>query len=112
MGLKQQIVGTFNTLVTVVEFTAAATAIGSKERTQQTVKQVWAAVHFKNSAEDHNGKIFNINQRSYIMHYDAVIAAKNLQDLAVVDNGLTYYVTGADPKYLGLYILLNTEARA
>lgn len=112
MGVNNQI-SNMQHYVSIVQFTNVKSAIGSKERTQVFVKDVWAALDFKGSSEDAEGKIFNINNRNYIIHQDPDITALNLQDLAVIENGSVYYVTGANTNYLGRnkYIMLNCEYR-
>lgn len=110
--MKQQI-GKLDRFVDIVEFTTAKSAIGSKERTQQAVKSVWAQVDFKSSSEDFEEKVYSINRRNYIIHFDRTISAKLVQDLAVIDESKTYYVIGYDSNYGGreMYMMLSCEYR-
>lgn len=103
--------GKMDRKVEIVEFVSTKNNIGATSRTQQTVKTVWAQLIFKTSGEEFDQKIFSINKRDYVIHYDPDIAAKLLQSLAVVDDGITYYVTGANPDYEGRKkaILLNCK---
>ena len=102
-------IGLMDRRVTIVEFTTVKGTINENTRTQQTVKDVWAQLKFKASNEAIDEKVYSINERDYIVHYDPVITAKLMQDLAVMDDGKLYYVTGANPDYGGRqkYILFN-----
>lgn len=110
MGLKEQI-GKLDRCVEIVEFTAVKDAFNSKTRTQTPIKKVWAQVVFKSSTEDFEEKVYSINKRDYVIHFDPDIAVKFLQDLAVIDDGVTYYVTGVNPDVAGrkMYMLLNCK---
>jgi hypothetical protein len=99
--------------VMLVEFVKTKSAINAVERAEQDVKEVWASVKFKSSSEDFEEKVYSINKRAYIIHYDPTITAKLVQDLAVKDEYKTYYVTGVDAEYGGRkkYIYLECEYR-
>jgi hypothetical protein len=106
-------IGKLDRYVQIVNFTTAKSSINSNTRTKVIVKNVWAKLSFKSSGEQVDQKVFDINKRDYVIHYDTDISSLNLQQLAVEDDGKTYFVTGANPDYGGrqMYILLNTEYR-
>ena len=110
MVLKHQI-GKLDRYVEIVEFTETTNALNATTRVQNSIKNVWAQLKFRNSTEDFDDKVYSINQRDYIIHFDAAIATKLMQNLAVIDGGKTYYVTGVNPDIGGrnMYILLNCE---
>lgn len=112
MAVTEQI-GKLDRYVEVVNFTAVKSVINSKERTQTSVKFVWAQLIVKSSTEEMDHKVTDINKRNYVLHYDEDIASLNLQQLAIVDDSKTYYVTGANPDFGGrkMYMQLNCESR-
>jgi hypothetical protein len=105
--------GKLDRFVSIVKFAVVSDEYNSDERTALEVKKVWAMLSFKSSTEDVQEKVFDINKRDYLIHFDTDITTLNLQDLAVVEDGKTYYVTGANPDYGGrkMYVLLNCEYR-
>ena len=112
MALTSQI-GLMDHYVEVVKFTTTKGALNENSRTQTSIKNVWAAVNFKSSGEDVEEKVYNINRRDYVIHFDADIASEVIQDLAIIDDGFTYYVTGFNSEIKGrkMFILLNCEYR-
>lgn len=112
MAVKE-VIGKLDRFVEIVNFTTVKSVINSNERTQVSVKNVWAQLLVKASSEDVDNKVFDINKRDYVLHYDEDITSLNVQQLAVVEDGKTYYVTGANTDYLGrkMYMLLNCEYR-
>lgn len=106
-------IGKLDRYVEIVNFTTVKSDINTQERTQVSVKKVWAQLMVKSSSEDFEQKVFDINKRDYVIHYDQDIAALNLQQLAVVEDSKIYYVTGANADYGGrkMYMLLNCEYR-
>jgi len=99
--------------VQVVKFTTVKGVLNENSRTQTAVKSVWAALRLKSSGEDIAEKIYSIDKRDYVIHYDDDIVAEVIQDLAIIDDGLIYYVTGFNSEFAGrkMFILLNTEYR-
>lgn len=112
MAIKET-VGKLDRYVQVVEFVSTKDDYNATSREQTDVKNVWAQLKFKSSGEDWEEKVFSLNNRDYIIHYDEDITSKNLQELAIIDEGVTYYVTGANKDFGGrkMYVLLNCEAR-
>ena len=99
--------------VEVVKFTTVKGALNENSRTQTSVKNVWAAVRLKSSGEDIQEKIYSVDKRDYVIHYDDDIVAETIQDLAIIDGGLVYYVEGFNSEFAGrkMFILLNCEYR-
>ena len=110
MAVTNQI-GQMSHYVQVVKFTSVKSDIGSNERTQVAVKSVWAALQIVSSTENVEDKVYSVNKRNYIIHYDEDITALLLQDLAVIENSEIYYVTGYNAEYgeRNQYILLNCK---
>ena len=107
-------IGKLDRFVTVVQFTVAADEYNSgTKRTPSPIKNVWAKLVFKSSSESVDEKVFDINKRDYVIHFDTDITDLDLQNLAIIEDEKTYYVTGANPDYGGrkMYVLLNTEYR-
>lgn len=106
-------IGKLDRYVEIVKFTVEEDEYNAGERTQVSVKNVWAKLSFKSSSEDFEEKVFDINKRDYIIFWDPAIVALNLQDLAVIEDDKTYYVTGANPDFGGrkMFVLLNCEYR-
>jgi hypothetical protein len=105
--------GKLDRYVEIVKFTVVKGEYNAPERTQVSVKNVWAKLNFKASTEDFEEKVFDVNKRDYVIHWDSDITTLNLQDLAVIEEGKTYYVTGANPDFGGrkMFVLLNCEYR-
>lgn len=112
MAVKEQI-GKLDRYVEIVNFTTIKSDINTKERTPVSVKNVWAQLLPKASSEDFNEKVFNVNKRDYVIHFDEDIIALNVQQLAVIEDNKTYYITGVDTDFGGrkMYVLLNCEYR-
>lgn len=112
MAIKETI-GKLDRSVEIVKFTVTQDEYNASSRTQELVKRVWAKLNFKSSTEDFEEKVFSITNRDYLIHWDNDITDLNLQDLAVVEDGKTYYVTGANPDVGGrkMFVLLNCEYR-
>jgi len=112
--VNKRYIGKLDRYVEIVEYSTVKDAYNSNQRTEASIKNVWANVQFKSSTEDFDEKVYSINKPDYIIHFDSGIAAKNLQDLAVKDDGVTYYVTGATLDFGGRnrFILLNCKSDA
>lgn len=108
MAVNNQI-GQMDHYVQLVEYVETKSAINALVRTANPIKNVWAALQFVNSTENREDKVYDVNKRNYIIHYDADVVAKNIKNLAVVESNKTYYVTGYDLNYgtRNQYILLN-----
>lgn len=106
-------IGKLDRYVEVVNFTTVKSDINTNERTQVSVKFVWAQLSFKASSEDFEEKVFDINKRDYVVHFDEDITNLNIQQLAIIEDNKIYYVTGADVDYGGrkMYMKLNCEYR-
>ena len=108
-----EILGKLDRYVQIVKFVTEQDEYNATSRVQTAVKNVWAKLNFKGSTEDFEEKVFDINKRDYIIHWDSDITSLNLQDLAVVEDDKIYYVTGANPDFGGrkMFVLLNCEYR-
>lgn len=113
MAVKE-IIGKLDRFVDVVKFEVEADELNSStKRVPVIFKKVWAKRIFKSSSEDFEERVFDINKRDYVIHYDEDIVNLNMQDLAIVDDGEMYYITGFDKDYKGrrMFVLLNCEYR-
>lgn len=111
MGINGSQISKMDRRIEVVEFTEVIGTLNEKSRSQVSIKEVWAELMFKSSSEDNQEKVYEINKRDYIIHYDPDIAAKDIQDLAVVDDGKVYYVIGYSEWGRQMFIQLNCEYR-
>lgn len=112
MAVNEQI-GKLDRFITIKQFTETVDEYNSPVRTEATVKNVWAQVRFKSSTEDFAQKVFDIDKRDYVIHYDVDVTSLNLKNLAVLDGTQLYYVTGVNVDFGGRnkYVLLNCEYR-
>lgn len=113
MSVKE-IIGKLDRFVSIVKFVVEADEFNSStKRVPVTIKNVWAKRVFKSSSEDFEERVFDINKRDYVIHYDEDIVNLNMQDLAIVDEDKMYYITGFDKDYRGrrMFVLLNCEYR-
>lgn len=110
MAVLNQI-GQMDHYVQVVEYVETKSALNALVRTPTPIKNIWAALQFVSSTENREDKVYDVNKRNYIIHYDADIIVKDIKNLAIVENGKTYYVTGYDANYgsRNQYILLNCK---
>ena len=99
--------------VQIVKFTNVKGALNENSRTQTSVKSVWASLRVKSITEDVEEKVFSVDRRDYVIHYDDDVVAETIQDLAIIDGGKTYYVNGYNDEFAGrkMFILLNCEYR-
>lgn len=107
-------IGQLDRYVAIVEFTKGKDAFNANTRAETPLKEVWAKLMFKGSSEDIEEKVYSINKRDYVIYYDPDIVVKQIQDLAVIDGDIKYYVKGVNLDYGGRqkYVLLNCESNA
>ena len=112
MGVNNQI-GKMDHYVNVVKFTTVKGALNENKRTQESIKHVWAELQFTGSSEDVVEKVYSINKRNYVIHFDDDIVSEVIQDLAIIEDEKIYYVTGFNSEYKGrqMFIILNCEYR-
>lgn len=87
MSNKNTYSGQLDTRIKIIENTSVTSATGEKDKAQVILNSYWAKVEDISGNEDIEGKIIALNVRRYTIRYSAAIAAKQITDLIIDDDG-------------------------
>lgn len=109
---KQHNIGEMDRFIAIYQVTEGKGAIGSAKDATSKVKDVWAKRITGNGGEQFEEKVFTLDNRQYLIHYDPAIASLFQEKLIVVDEGRKYFVFASEEVERGRYVILKTEYRA
>lgn len=84
-------IGQMDTLIEVYKETYAASSTGEKVLTQQLIVKTASHMVDKSGGLQENEQLFHVNQREYVVRYNAAIWNDRLS-LVIVDNKVKYRV--------------------
>lgn len=105
-------IGEMDRPITIYQVTEGKGAMGSATDVEQVVKDVWAKRITGNGSEQFEEKVFTLDNRQYLIHYDPEIAQLFQEKLIVVDEGRKYFVFASEEIVRGRFVVLKTEYRA
>lgn len=108
---KKYSIGKMDRPVAIHHVTEIKGDAGQSKDVEVLVKNIWAQRIEGNGSEDFEEKVYTLDNRQYMIHYDPEIAGLFQEKLIVVEEGRKYFVFSSEELVRGKYVLLKTEFR-